>query len=284
MIAAHVVMASKAGLDGGPHAPPLIEGADRRAGIAEGLERDGAEPGRFASTWRAEHQSVARGPRRCTRSPCTRNGSRLVAKILTPEVPRRTAAARSAAASMRCAQLSSSNSIRSSRRAATRPGTWIFGGDVQAKHGRYHTRHQPGIADRRRIGQPDAALKSADHPFGDGKANRALANTAGPDNRDWALVRDLRGERCRDILATDHPSLAAPDGILRRTAGAPLLTRHASFSRATSTLALPARVRRCRCVLHQRAAGERKRVDAIIFWLAVSQLFPKEPKLPRYRR
>jgi len=46
-------------------------------------------------------------------------------------------------------------------------------------------------------------FKSADHALGDGEADRGLANAAGPDDRDQALVRELCGERCRDILAAN---------------------------------------------------------------------------------
>ena len=36
-------------------------------------------------------------------------------------------------------------------------------------------------------------FKSADHALGDGEADRGLANAAGPDDRDQALVRELCG-------------------------------------------------------------------------------------------
>ncbi len=66
---------------------------------------------------------LARGPRWYWRSPGTASRSRLVAKMLTPGAPPRSAVARLAAASMTCSQLSSSSSIRWSLRPATRPGS-----------------------------------------------------------------------------------------------------------------------------------------------------------------
>ena len=61
------------------------------------------------------------GPRRYSLSPATRSGSLLVARILTPGAPPRTAAANLLAASMTCSQLSSTSSIRLSLRPPVRP-------------------------------------------------------------------------------------------------------------------------------------------------------------------
>jgi len=40
-------------------------------------------------------------------------------------------------------------------------------------------------------------LKRADHPLGNGKGERGFADAAGADDRDQALLRELRDKRCR---------------------------------------------------------------------------------------
>ena len=51
-------MAAAAGVRHRPHAPALVEGVDRDAGIAQSLQRHDAEQGRLAGAGRAEHQRV----------------------------------------------------------------------------------------------------------------------------------------------------------------------------------------------------------------------------------
>ena len=92
----------------------------------------------------------------------------------------------------------------------------IFGADFQTEHGRDRARHQPRVAERRQIDQPDAVLISADQPLGDGEGDRGLADAAGPDDRHQALVRELCDKRCHDFLAADHPSCREREIVRRR--------------------------------------------------------------------
>ncbi len=145
------------------------------------------------------------GPRRCSRSPATPSGSRLVARMLTPGTPLRTAAARLAAASMTCSQLSSSSSIRLSLRAATRPGS---GFSVRTSR---PSTVATALGTRR--GSPSGARSISqtpcfiigDHALGDGEGDRGLADAAGPDDRHQALARQSRDDRRCGFLAADHP-------------------------------------------------------------------------------
>ena len=159
---------------------------------------------------------LLRGPRRYSRSPATPSGSLLVARMLTPGAPLRIAAARLAAASMTCSQLSSSSSIRLSLRPATRPGSGSSVRISEAEHGRNRARHQARVAERRQIDQPDAVFVAGDHALGDREGDRGLADPSGPDDRHQALARQSRDERRHGFLAADHPSYRERQIVRRR--------------------------------------------------------------------
>ena len=156
------------------------------------------------------------GPRRYSLSPATRSGSLLVARILTPGAPPRTAAANLLAASMTCSQLSSTSSIRLSLRPPIRPCSGSVGANFQSEHGRNRARHQARVAKGRKIHQPDTVFRAGDHALGDGQCESGLADTSGSDDRHQALTRKSRDKRRYGFLAANHPSCREGEIVERR--------------------------------------------------------------------
>ena len=94
-------------------------------------------------------------------------------------------------------------------------GKRILGARFQAEHAGNRARYQAIVVERRQIDQPDTVLISIDHPFGGGEGHGGLSDAAGPDDRDEALLRQLRNHRCLALFAADH-ACCSKGQIVRR--------------------------------------------------------------------
>ena len=165
---------------GGVRVAEIERGAGRRGPLQEQLG-GGECRGCRGGDDRASSGGQSNGARWWTCSPSTRSASRLVARMWTSGAARKISAARAAAPSMTCSQLSSTSRKRRPRRWAIRPGT--------------------GSSDR--IGRPsiDATATgtrrgSASSPKSTNRAAPAKppAGRARPPRRPWSC-RPRRGRR-----------------------------------------------------------------------------------------